>query len=297
MEEIKFRCETITPMFLAGADGKTPELRPPSIKGAMRFWWRALHGHLSLKDLKKRESEIFGGTGNVQAKSCFSIRVHPLGNCQQGDFKLVPHKNFHGRAFVPSCRFAVEFALKERLSEDGKGMDFGVDHLKKLFLLTCYLGGFGKRVRRGMGSVDVLSINELEDEIPQTIDLPFIHGLIQHFSPHYTLMGERIAFTFPGRAPKYGYLIKVELGKSYEGEEKLLRKISLTTHDLKRQDPYKYEPSMGFAGRRGRYASPVYVSAVRGSARPLISTLNLAPPSNAGRASLDVQNDFKSAIL
>jgi len=34
-------------MFLAGADGVTPELRAPSIKGAMRFWWRACNGHLS----------------------------------------------------------------------------------------------------------------------------------------------------------------------------------------------------------------------------------------------------------
>ncbi|OPX29474.1 MAG: type III-B CRISPR module RAMP protein Cmr1 [Candidatus Omnitrophica bacterium 4484_171] len=48
MKTITFECETITPMFLAGADGRTPELRPPSIKGAMRFWWRAMNGHLPL---------------------------------------------------------------------------------------------------------------------------------------------------------------------------------------------------------------------------------------------------------
>jgi len=47
-------------MFLAGADGKTPELRAPSIKGAVRFWWRAMNGCLSIKDLKEKESEIFG---------------------------------------------------------------------------------------------------------------------------------------------------------------------------------------------------------------------------------------------
>ncbi len=52
MKTIEFECETITPMFLAGADGKTPELRPPSIKGLMRFWWRAMNGHLPLNNLK-----------------------------------------------------------------------------------------------------------------------------------------------------------------------------------------------------------------------------------------------------
>ncbi len=75
MNTITFQCETITPMFLAGADGKTPELRPPSIKAAMRFWWRAMNGNLSLEELKKKESEIFGGSGENEGRSRFSIRV------------------------------------------------------------------------------------------------------------------------------------------------------------------------------------------------------------------------------
>lgn len=36
-------CEIITPMFLGGADNSPdaePELRPPSIRGAMRWWFR-----------------------------------------------------------------------------------------------------------------------------------------------------------------------------------------------------------------------------------------------------------------
>ena len=75
MNTITFQCKTITPMFLAGANGKTPELRPPSIKAAMRFWWRAMNGHLSLAELKKKESEIFGGSGEGEGRSKFSLRV------------------------------------------------------------------------------------------------------------------------------------------------------------------------------------------------------------------------------
>ncbi len=71
MQTITFECEVITPMFLAGADGTTPELRAPSIKGALRFWWRAMNGHLveekengsfDYSKLKQREMDIFGGT-------------------------------------------------------------------------------------------------------------------------------------------------------------------------------------------------------------------------------------------
>ncbi len=62
-------------MFLAGADGKTPELRPPSIKGLMRFWWRAMNGHLPLEELKKEEGKIFGTSDEKIGRSKFNIRI------------------------------------------------------------------------------------------------------------------------------------------------------------------------------------------------------------------------------
>lgn len=69
----KFICEidTLTPMFMEGADAKTPELRTQSIKGLLRFWWRAykygqLQGVCSIEDrlleLKKWEGKIFGSS-------------------------------------------------------------------------------------------------------------------------------------------------------------------------------------------------------------------------------------------
>jgi CRISPR/Cas system CMR-associated protein Cmr1 (group 7 of RAMP superfamily) len=36
--------EILTPMFLGGVDGKKQaELRPASVRGALRVWWRAWH--------------------------------------------------------------------------------------------------------------------------------------------------------------------------------------------------------------------------------------------------------------
>ena len=73
MQTITFECEVITPMFMAGADGTTPELRAPSIKGALRFWWRAMNGHLTLEAMRKAEGEIFGDTTQRS-----SIILYPL---------------------------------------------------------------------------------------------------------------------------------------------------------------------------------------------------------------------------
>lgn len=45
--------EIVTPMFLGDADQKATSIRPTAIKGALRFWWRALNGNMSLTDLAK----------------------------------------------------------------------------------------------------------------------------------------------------------------------------------------------------------------------------------------------------
>ncbi len=33
----------VTPMFIGNAEQKADSVRPPAIKGALRFWWRALN--------------------------------------------------------------------------------------------------------------------------------------------------------------------------------------------------------------------------------------------------------------
>jgi CRISPR-associated protein Cmr1 len=42
MQKITVKLETVTPLFLGGADPRgEPELRPPAFRGAMRYWLRA----------------------------------------------------------------------------------------------------------------------------------------------------------------------------------------------------------------------------------------------------------------
>ncbi len=95
MHTITFTCETITPMFLSGADGTTPELRAPSIKGALRFWWRAMNGHLSLSELKKQEGEIFGDNNN---RSKFTLFIKEV-NLQKGEAAPTPHIELHNALY------------------------------------------------------------------------------------------------------------------------------------------------------------------------------------------------------
>ncbi len=304
MHTITFTCEVLTPLFLNGADGKTPELRAPSIKGALRFWWRALHGHLPLKaipglstGLKSLETQIFGGSGDQVQRSKVLVQVLEVSKAYSDECELVPHKPFmRAKALPRRLRFDVRLTLKGDVRDEQGQLRFGKEHLQALFMLTCYLGGFGKRVRRGMGSVDITAIDGKTDAVPPKIDLPFLFSLIQKFSPHYRLDSDKIVFAHPGKSPAYGYVVEIQLGKPYPDPNKLLYAVSSATHRVKQRYGPEYDPSMGHASR-GRYASPVYVSVVRGSARPVVTTLNLAPDRDTHRASLLVQREFKGQIL
>lgn len=76
LKTITFEIETITPMFLSGADQTKAELRAASIKGLLRYWWRALQAEPDIDKLRKRESEIFGSANEKQGGgSSFAIRI------------------------------------------------------------------------------------------------------------------------------------------------------------------------------------------------------------------------------
>ncbi len=69
---MEFNLRILTPMILAGNDLSRAELRPPSFKGGIRFWWRAMQDEMSLKKLKEEEGKIFGDT---KQKSRLSLRL------------------------------------------------------------------------------------------------------------------------------------------------------------------------------------------------------------------------------
>lgn len=71
-----YEIEVVTPLFMSGADISRPELRAASIKGLLRFWWRAIHPIHNLDELKKRESAVFGSAMNDSlSKSPFSMFI------------------------------------------------------------------------------------------------------------------------------------------------------------------------------------------------------------------------------
>src|SRR5437660_10544722 len=74
MQEVIFEVETITPLFLAGADQETAEIRAPSFRGEMRYWLRALvsANAKNLETVMVAETKVFGST---DVSSMVGVRI------------------------------------------------------------------------------------------------------------------------------------------------------------------------------------------------------------------------------
>lgn len=317
-------------MFSSGADGKTPELRASSLKGAMRFWWRAFNSHFPIEStvtangdkslgLRELESLIFGGAGFESSdgqRSTFSLQI--LGNRiftdntpWNPDYKLVPHKDdkFKARSFHPTSEFEIIVRIPKdyKVYTDLLGIKtevFNREKLIALLQLTSILGGMGKRVRRGMGSwqIDSASVNQTSLLLASTSNIQDIFNLVKILSPHYILQNDGIiAIKFSGKKDKYPWVSKIEIGKKYPNADRLLSDISSATHTIKERvtkekgTAESYNVSLGHA-TSGRFASPVYVS-VLPDFSSIVTTLNTIPGQNSHLINSKLQEQFKNSFL
>lgn len=286
MQHIEFTCKVISPLILNGALGNDPELRPPAIKASMRYWWRAIHGHLCIKnldDLRNKEDKIFGSTKN---RSSILIKVfHPIEEEIYTTTKLLPHRvdnNFSANGIGKGVEFKVRLSiLKNEISNEA---------LKNLFLLTTIIGGLGKRSRRGFGALIVTKIDNKPYETPVTIKNLF--DIIDNIVPNYYQIENDIIIAHKLNNPQskieYPVICKIQIAKI----SKTLKDISSATHEIKSSNYKVYGISIGSGSPR--LASPIYVSMTAGDF-PIITTLTLK--SKQGWVNVNVQNELKDRIL
>lgn len=287
MQTITFTCEVITPMFLAGADGTTPELRPASIKGALRFWWRAMNGHLEWKKMLELEGKIFG---NTQQRSSLIIRIEQdLGKTSKES--LLPHKGGSLTPCFPKSdeSFIVKFSLTKIEN------DFNLESIKALFILTSILGGLGKRSRRGFGSFRITNINNQAYSEEQKLEnlLPFMNVLVVKNSANedkFKIDRNRIILNSKSLYRDLGefpYVTEIHIGT----QVKTVSEIGNSTHKVMSSDSFLYKSTVG-AGKP-RFASPIYISMLKENL-PIITTLKTV---SQGGKKWSLQTDLKNEIL
>ena len=199
-----------TPAFLAGAGQRHDDcdLRPATLRGLLRWWWRTMHtAHLDRKGLRGLETAIWGDAENGAALAVsvccdrratinlfdYKDRFRPKAKFARAhDLEPPPQNTTQGlfyaaygmdekkrqRFYVePGASWTVTLSARQgRLSDRGACIEAG-DVLRQgeaALWLLCRCGGVGSKGRKGFGSfadIEIQGIETVEDCRQQSADL------------------------------------------------------------------------------------------------------------------------------
>jgi CRISPR type III-B/RAMP module RAMP protein Cmr1 len=154
--------EVLTPLFNRGAYQDTPELRVPSIRGMVRWWFRQLEYQELENDEQRRPTQLdtirdlentaFGGVHSGAKASRLVFRVSQV-RAQRAvpNPPTLPHdpqKPSPQAAFAPGAKFTLE--VFTRYGNLNPELERKVEHALEVWLL---LGALGLRANRSGGNV------------------------------------------------------------------------------------------------------------------------------------------------
>ncbi|WP_152050235.1 type III-B CRISPR module RAMP protein Cmr6 [Tautonia marina] len=189
-----------SPAFLAGASQQQDDcdLRPATLRGLLRWWWRTLHaGALNLTQLRDLEAAIWGNTaaGSVvdlqiesQQPAALPYDKRTRVNMRQeekvgpyGIPKADPGKTTQGlwyatrgmddsgrRRFViePGATWTIRLTARtnQALRDRGIGPEDVLAQARAALWLLCRYGGVGSKARKGFGSLSSDGLDDLDLE-------------------------------------------------------------------------------------------------------------------------------------
>lgn len=203
----RYQLKFITPCFCAGANQLSAEVRPSSIRGELRWWFRCLGG------TKADEDEIFGSVAGQGNASSVLLRVSNVMRGQppySADFispnepgaylhylLTAPNDNGHSRMWEtpPNSETKTKGVIRDA-SQLPPGTNFELRILQKRQLsdelnaklslsieMMLRFGGIGYRRTRGFGAWmnenDLLSRSALEEQLNKISEFGFTWKLAQ----------------------------------------------------------------------------------------------------------------------
>lgn len=197
--EFKTILELVTPAFLAGAMQTKEEcdLRPATMKGLLRWWWRSMHsGFVSVNELRNLETILWGDTKtsggislsikklnvNLAPETFAKMQIAKVNNLPPPPNKRTTQGLFYssyGMAekekpirwyAAPNSSWEITlFARKLKIDNLKPPKIFEIpasmvmDQAKLALWWLCYLGGVGAKSRKGFGSLQMPEkLSELE---------------------------------------------------------------------------------------------------------------------------------------
>lgn len=198
-EKIEAVYRIVTPMFIGDADQQASGIAAASVKGALRFWWRALNwGRVregcsndedALKALHEEEAELFGSSAydNKQRRKAGKIGIGqskvrlrikqpanlnpisdwPVAPADPNRARLKTASNYLGMGLWETRESVHRPALKEGQSFTLEMvcchlLDSQKQSLLQALKILGLAGGIGGRSRRAFGSISIESLNGID---------------------------------------------------------------------------------------------------------------------------------------
>jgi CRISPR-associated protein Cmr1 len=166
---ISLAVEVVTPVLGGGSQTRALDdvdvIRAATVRGYLRFWWRALRGHefADAKGLHVRESELWGRAATDEGgRAAVEVRIDDIvgGQVDDADIDLVKTPGAYAlwparsekrsqRPPAPRRKPGTRFRVSLLAPSDREG------ELRDVLRAWLLFGGYGSRTRRGLGSFRV----------------------------------------------------------------------------------------------------------------------------------------------
>lgn len=198
VETLSVKLALVTPVLGGAAVPRTIDevdiVRVPSIRGQLRFWWRALHAHEygSPRALWEAESALFGRAADeAGGRSPIELRVvcdrraelKDVGavdrseieiNRTPGAYALFPARaEAGGTPTAPRRKPGMQFTLELRAPHEE------LEKLRNVLRAWILFGGYGSRTRRGLGSLEV--VDDRATWLPQAATCEALRALFGRY--------------------------------------------------------------------------------------------------------------------
>lgn len=155
---IELELRALTPIFKGGSTtAQIDEGRPfraPSIRGALRYWWRATSTLADVEQLRAREKALFGGVHDGPVASAVSVAILSQQSTPGPRPTNKPYafgvtgKEPENKARNRQVHMNATGTLRVEWREDSDG-----EEVKRALKAWLLFGGIGGRSRRGAGSI------------------------------------------------------------------------------------------------------------------------------------------------
>jgi CRISPR-associated protein Cmr1 len=166
---ISLAVEVVTPILGGGSQTRALDdvdvIRAATVRGHLRFWWRALRGHefADAKELHVRESELWGRAATDKGgRAAVEVRIDDIAGGQVDDAEIELAKTPGAYALwparsekksqrppAPRRKPGTRFQLSLLAPGDREG------EFRNVLRAWLLFGGYGSRTRRGLGSLRV----------------------------------------------------------------------------------------------------------------------------------------------